>query len=409
VIAGDGCLMEGISHEAIDLAGHLEAVEADRAVGRQQISIDGATSLSTSMNQPMRFKAAGWDVQKVDGHDPEAVAAAIETARKSSKPSLIACRTTIGKGAPTMQGSHKTHGAPLGKEEIARAREALNWPYAPFTVPAGIKSAWEAVAERGLAARRQWQERHAAARNAAAFDRSLSGELPENVFRKLAAFRNKGRYIHYGIREHGMAAAMNGMALHGGVRPYGGTFMCFADYARPSMRLSALMGLPVQYVMTHDSIGLGEDGPTHQPVEHLAMLRATPNMLVFRPADAVETAEAWELSRRAMSPCLRPARKSRSPARQRSSCSTFTGSARLSFRCRAGRSSRRRIRATVTRCSAPPRALRLKPRPGWAGTAGSDRRAPSSAWTASVRPRRQRSSTSISASPPNGLPDWRSN
>ena len=351
VIAGDGCLQEGISHEAIDLAGHLKLKKLIVLWDDNEISIDGATSLSTSMNQPMRFKAAGWDVQKVDGHDPEAIARAIETARKSSRPSLIACRTKIGKGAPTMEGSHKTHGAPLGKEEIARAREALNWPHEPFTVPAGIKTAWESVAKRGLTARKQWQQRHAAARNAAAFDRTLSGELPESVFRKLAAFRKehqqkatkvatrqasqmalevingattltiggsadltgsnltqtsqtqsigprqfKGRYIHFGIREHAMAAAMNGLSLHGGFIPYGGTFLVFSDYARGGMRLSALMEQGVVYVLTHDSIGLGEDGPTHQPIEHLAMLRATPNMNVYRPADIIETAECWELA-----------------------------------------------------------------------------------------------------------------
>ena len=353
VIAGDGCLQEGISHEAIDLAGHLKLRKLIVLWDDNEISIDGATSLSTSMNQPARFKAAGWEVQAVDGHDPEAIAAAIEKARKSAKPSLIACRTIIGKGAPTLQGSHKTHGAPLGKEEIAKAREALNWAYEPFTVPAGIKTAWEAVATRGAIAREQWQRRHAAARNAASFDRALSGELPETVFRKLAAFRKehrqkatkvatrqasqmalevingattltiggsadltgsnltqtsrtgsirprqfKGRYLHYGIREHAMAAVMNGLSLHGGFIPYGGTFLVFSDYARGGMRLSALMGLGVVYVLTHDSIGLGEDGPTHQPVEHLAMLRATPNMNVYRPADIIETAECWELALR---------------------------------------------------------------------------------------------------------------
>ncbi len=353
VIAGDGCLQEGISHEAIDLAGHLKLKKLIVLWDNNEISIDGPTSLSTSMNQPMRFKAAGWDVQKVDGHDPDAIAAAIEKARKSSKPSLIACRTTIGKGAPTMQGSHKIHGAPLGPEEIARARTELNWPYEPFTVPAGIMAAWEAIAGRGRASRKQWQERHAAARNAAAFERTLSGDLPENVFDKLAAFRKehqqkatkvatrqasqmalevingataltiggsadltgsnltqtsqteaiapkrfKGRYVHYGIREHAMAAAMNGLSLHGGFIPYGGTFLVFSDYARGGMRLSALMEQGVVYVMTHDSIGLGEDGPTHQPVEHLAMLRATPNMNVYRPADIIETAECWELALR---------------------------------------------------------------------------------------------------------------
>ncbi|KGF69708.1 transketolase [Hoeflea sp. BAL378] len=353
VISGDGCLQEGISHEAIDLAGHLKLRKLIVLWDDNEISIDGATSLSTSMNQPMRFRAAGWDVQSVDGHDPEAIAAAIAKARKSTRPSLIACRTVIGKGAPTMQGSHKTHGAPLGKDEIARARTELDWPHEPFTIPAAIKSAWEAVAARGGAARVEWQERHAAARNAAAFDRMVAGEVPDTVFRKLAAFRKthreqatkvatrqasqmalevinaattltiggsadltgsnltqtsqtpsiapkrfKGRYVHYGIREHAMAAVMNGLSLHGGFIPYGGTFLVFSDYARGGMRLSALMEQGVVYVLTHDSIGLGEDGPTHQPVEHLAMLRATPNLNVYRPADIIETAECWELALR---------------------------------------------------------------------------------------------------------------
>ena len=353
VIAGDGCLQEGISHEAIDLAGHLKLRKLIVLWDDNEISIDGATSLSTSMNQPMRFKAAGWDVQSIDGHDPEAIATALDKARKSTRPSLIACRTIIGKGAPTMQGSHKTHGAPLGKDEIARARTELGWPYEPFVIPAAIKSAWEAVAARGGAARVEWQERHGVSRNGAAFDRALSGELPESVFRKLAAFRKehqekatkvatrqasqmalevinaattltiggsadltgsnltqtpqtgsiaqkrfKGRYVHYGIREHAMAAVMNGLSLHGGFIPYGGTFLVFSDYARGGIRLSALMGQGVIYVLTHDSIGLGEDGPTHQPVEHLAMLRATPNLNVYRPADIIETAECWELALR---------------------------------------------------------------------------------------------------------------
>ncbi|MBC7280630.1 transketolase [Hoeflea sp.] len=353
VMAGDGCLQEGISHEAIDLAGHLKLRKLIVLWDDNEISIDGATSLSTSMNQPMRFKAAGWDVQSIDGHDQDAIVAAIAKARNSSKPSLIACRTIIGKGAPTMQGSHKTHGAPLGKDEIARARIELAWPYEAFVIPAEIKSAWEAVAARGAAARAEWQERHAAARNGTAFDRTLSGELPDAVFRKLAAFRKehlekatkvatrqasqmalevineattltiggsadltgsnltqtsqtesiapkrfKGRYVHYGIREHAMAAVMNGLSLHGGFIPYGGTFLVFSDYARGGIRLSALMEQGVVYVLTHDSIGLGEDGPTHQPVEHLAMLRATPNLNVYRPADIIETAECWELALR---------------------------------------------------------------------------------------------------------------
>ncbi|WFP65843.1 transketolase [Mesorhizobium sp. WSM4904] len=351
VIAGDGCLQEGISHEAIDLAGHLKLSRLIVLWDDNAISIDGPTSLSTSMDQPARFKAAGWLVQSVDGHDMEAVAAAIETARQSDRPSLIACRTVIGKGAPNLGGSEKTHGAPLGDAEIAATRQNIGWAYAPFEVPDDILSAWREIAERGQAARRAWEQRLAASPRREAFERAIGGKLPDAVFEALGAFRKEhvekatkvatrkasemalaaingstdltvggsadlthsnltitkgmdrivpggyaGRYIHYGIREHGMAAAMNGIALHGGFVPYGGTFLCFADYARGAMRLSALMGQRVVYVMTHDSIGLGEDGPTHQPIEHLAMLRATPNLNVFRPADIVETAECWELA-----------------------------------------------------------------------------------------------------------------
>ena len=351
VIAGDGCLQEGISHEAIDLAGHLKLSRLIVLWDDNAISIDGPTSLSTSMDQPARFKAAGWLVQSVDGHDMEAVAAAIEAARRSDRPSLIACRTVIGKGAPNLGGSEKTHGAPLGDAEIAATRENIGWAYAPFEVPDDILSAWREIAERGQAARRAWERRLATSPRRADFERALSGKLPDEVFEALDAFRAEhvekatkvatrkasemalaaingateltvggsadlthsnltitkgmdrivpggyaGRYIHYGIREHGMAAAMNGIALHGGFVPYGGTFLCFADYARGAMRLSALMNQRVVYVMTHDSIGLGEDGPTHQPVEHLAMLRATPNLNVFRPADIIETAECWELA-----------------------------------------------------------------------------------------------------------------
>jgi transketolase len=351
VIAGDGCLQEGISHEAIDLAGHLKLSRLIVFWDDNAISIDGPTSLSTSMDQPARFKAAGWHVQSVDGHDTEAVAAAIEAAQQSDRPSLIACRTVIGKGAPNLGGSEKTHGAPLGDAEIAATRENIGWAYAPFEVPDDILFAWREIAERGQAARHAWEQRLAASPRRQAFESAVAGKLPEAVFEALGAFRKEhvekatkvatrkaselalgainaateltvggsadlthsnltitkgmdriapddyaGRYIHYGIREHGMAAAMNGIALHGGFVPYGGTFLCFADYARGAMRLSALMGQRVVYVMTHDSIGLGEDGPTHQPVEHLAMLRATPNLNVFRPADIIETAECWELA-----------------------------------------------------------------------------------------------------------------
>ncbi|RVB79041.1 MULTISPECIES: transketolase [unclassified Mesorhizobium] len=351
VIAGDGCLQEGISHEAIDLAGHLKLSRLIVFWDDNAISIDGPTSLSTSMDQPARFKAAGWHVQSVDGHDTEAVAAAIEAAQQSDRPSLIACRTVIGKGAPNLGGSEKTHGAPLGDAEIAATRENIDWAHAPFEVPDDILFTWREVAERGQAARHAWEQRLAASSRRQAFESAVAGNLPDAVFEALGAFRKEhlekatkvatrkasemalgainaatdltvggsadlthsnltitkgmdriapddyaGRYIHYGIREHGMAAAMNGIALHGGFVPYGGTFLCFADYARGAMRLSALMGQRVVYVMTHDSIGLGEDGPTHQPVEHLAMLRATPNLNVFRPADIIETAECWELA-----------------------------------------------------------------------------------------------------------------
>jgi transketolase len=353
VIAGDGCLQEGISHEAIDLAGHLKLSKLIVLWDDNRISIDGPTSLSTSMDQPARFAAAGWAVHSVDGHDPEAVTAALAAAWRSDRPTLIACRTVIGKGAPNLQGSEKTHGAPLGAAEIAAARETLAWPHAPFEVPDDVRSAWEAVATRGRAARRAWEARLAASPRRAEFEAAMAGDLPDAVFAALADFRRDhqakatavatrkaselalgainaatdltvggsadlthsnltvtkgmdrvtpgdyaGRYVHYGIREHAMAAAMNGIALHGGLVPYGGTFLCFADYARGAIRLSALMGQRVIYVLTHDSIGLGEDGPTHQPIEHLAMLRATPNLNVFRPADIIETAECWELALR---------------------------------------------------------------------------------------------------------------
>ena len=349
VIAGDGCLQEGISHEAIDLAGHLKLSRLIVLWDDNRISIDGPTSLSTSMDQKARFKAAGWAVQSVDGHDREAVAAAIAKAKLSKKPSLIACHTLIGKGAPNMQGSEKTHGAPLGAVEIAATRAHIGWNHEPFQIPQSVYESWSEVAKRGAKARQAWEARLASSSKRNRFEAMLAGDVGSAVRKKLSAFikehqaaatkvatrkasemalavineastltiggsadlthsnltvtkglesispgRFKGRYIHYGIREHGMAASMNGIALHGGFVPYGGTFLCFADYAKGAMRLSALMGQRVIYVMTHDSIGLGEDGPTHQPIEHLAMLRAMPNINVFRPADIVETAEAWQ-------------------------------------------------------------------------------------------------------------------
>ena len=350
VIAGDGCLMEGISHEAIDMAGHLRLGRLIVLWDDNRITIDGDTDLSTSTDQGARFAASGWHVQAVDGHDPEAIAAAITAARADARPSMIACRTVIGFGAPNKQGSHDVHGAPLGDAEVAAARAFLGWMHAPFEVPEAVYAAWAKVAARGSAAQAAWEKRLAASPERAAFEvaraldpaplapamaafkAQLLADRPKVATRKASEMalavvnaalpftvggsadltgsnltRSKGTksvtrddysgsYIHYGIREHGMAAAMNGIALHGLFKPYGGTFMAFADYCRPAIRLSALMGVPVTYVMTHDSIGLGEDGPTHQPVEHLASLRAIPNLNVVRPADAVETAEAWEMA-----------------------------------------------------------------------------------------------------------------
>jgi len=351
VIAGDGCLMEGISQEAISLAGHLRLNRLIVLFDDNGISIDGPTALSTSEDHIGRFKAVGWATQAVDGHDPEAVAAAIEAARKSDRPSLIACKTVIGRGAPKKQGTAATHGSPLGEEEIAGARAALGWSAAPFEIPAAVQAGWAATGERGKAEAAAWKKRLSTSPKSAEFEKALRAEIGEPVRNAILAHKEKlaadkpkwatrkssqmalevinpvlpeaiggsadltgsnntktathkpitaadysGRYIHYGIREHGMAAAMNGLALHGGIIPYGGTFLVFTDYCRPAIRLSALMGIRVVYVMTHDSIGLGEDGPTHQPVEHLAALRAIPNLLVFRPADAIETAECWELA-----------------------------------------------------------------------------------------------------------------
>jgi transketolase len=355
VIAGDGCLMEGLSHEAISLAGHLGLGKLIVLFDDNEISIDGATSLSCSDDQLARFKASGWLASRVDGHDPEAIAAAIERARNSDRPSLIACRTVIGFGAPNRQGTEKAHGAPLGTEEIARTRAALDWPHGPFEIPESVLGQWRGIGARGHAARRSWIERtrrlNVSPRSL--FHDALNRNLPCGYNRAIAQIRDRfaterpniasrqasqlvidaiaealpnffggsadlthsnltraktqqpvrpgqfeGSYIHYGVREHAMAAAMNGIALHGGFIPYGGTFLTFADYSRPAIRLAALMGIRVIHVMTHDSIGLGEDGPTHQPVEHLASLRAIPNLLVFRPADAVETAEAWDCALR---------------------------------------------------------------------------------------------------------------
>ncbi len=354
VVASDGCLMEGIGHEAASLAGHLRLARLIVLFDDNGISIDGETSLAVSDDTLARFRAYGWAAERVFGHDRDAVAAAIERARHSDRPSLIACRTVIGFGAPGKQGRAQAHGAPLGADEVAAARQALGWPHPPFVVPDAVLAAWRRCAGRGKAARAAWQarldgldratrgefERRLAggevearagramagqiarllAAPAAVATRKASGmalealseALPEMVggSADLTASNNTrtqamgdiapgdygGSYVRWGVREHAMAAAMSGMALHGGLLPYGGTFLAFSDYARPAIRLAALMGLRVVYVMTHDSIGLGEDGPTHQPVEHLASLRAIPNLRVFRPADAVETAECWALA-----------------------------------------------------------------------------------------------------------------
>jgi transketolase len=351
VIAGDGCLMEGISHEAISFAGHLRLSKLIVLFDDNHISIDGPTSLAVSDDQQARFRASGWATEAVDGHDPQAIAAALGRAQRADRPTMIACRTVIGYGAPKKAGTAATHGAPLGADEVAGAREKLGWPHAPFVVPDRILAAWREIGRRGTPAYQGWSKRHDGHADRLEFDRRVKGDLPAGFAGameslKTAAAREApklatrqcsqkvldtlapvmpelvggsadltgsnntkakdmapitaenfgGRYIYYGVREHGMAAAMNGLALHGGIVPFGGTFLVFTDYCRPSIRLSALMGQRVVYVMTHDSIGLGEDGPTHQPVEHLASLRAMPNLLVMRPADMVETAECWAIA-----------------------------------------------------------------------------------------------------------------
>ena len=354
VLASDGDLMEGISQEAIALAGHLKLNKLVVLFDDNGISIDGPLSLSDSVDQVKRFEAAGWAATRVDGHDPEAIAKAIAAAQASARPSLIACRTTIGFGAPSKAGTEKSHGSPLGADEIKGARERLGWPEPAFVIPADVLALWRNAGKAGKAAHQGWNDRFAAIPSArrAEFERRLRGELPTEQLaaavraakEKLAATPKEtatraasetaletltvavpemiggsadltgsnntrpkgmavlsaadysGRFIHYGVREHGMASAMNGMSLHGGIIPYSGTFLVFSDYCRPAIRLAALAGLRVIHVMTHDSIGLGEDGPTHQPVEHLAALRAIPNLFVFRPCDTVETVECWQLA-----------------------------------------------------------------------------------------------------------------
>jgi transketolase len=354
VLASDGDLMEGISQEAIALAGHLKLSKLVVLFDDNGISIDGKISLSDSVDQVKRFEAAGWRAERIDGHDPEAIAAALERAQTADRPTMIACKTQIGFGSPNRANSEKAHGSPLGAEEIANTRKALNWDAAPFEIPADVLNVWRAAGQRSQGAHADWTKRTDALAPAtrAEFVRRMNGELPKQALadavktlketlaatpkdiatrsssefaleglvpavpemiggsadltgsnntrtksmKAINAADFSGRFIHYGIREHGMAAAMNGMVLHGGIIPYSGTFLVFSDYCRPSIRLAALMGERVIHVMTHDSIGLGEDGPTHQPVEHLAALRAIPNVLVFRPADAVETVECWQLA-----------------------------------------------------------------------------------------------------------------
>ncbi|MEM5519376.1 transketolase [Sulfitobacter sp. AS59] len=352
VIAGDGCLMEGVSQEAIALAGRHKLSKLVVMWDNNNITIDGPVTLSDTVDQVARFKAAGWHVVEIDGHNPDQIDAALTEARNSDLPSMIACKTHIALGHAA-QDTSKGHGALTDADQMAAAKAAYGWTTGPFEVPADVKSAWEAIGSRGADTRKEWEERFDAMSRTKReeFNRALAGDAPKKLSATVKAFKKQisetapklatrassektlevlnplysetvggsadltgsnntktadlgvfdidnrgGRYVYWGIREHGMASAMNGMALHGGMRPYGGTFMCFTDYARPAMRLAALMQVPTVFVMTHDSIGLGEDGPTHQPVEHLAISRATPNTYVFRPADTIETAEAWEIA-----------------------------------------------------------------------------------------------------------------
>jgi transketolase len=353
VLASDGDLMEGLSQEAIALAGHLKLNKLVVLFDDNGISIDGPLSLADSVDQVKRFEATGWNATRIDGHDPAAIAAAIEKAKASDKPTMIACKTTIGYGAPTKAGKASSHGSPLGADEIKGAREKLGWSEPAFQIPAEVLTQWRAAGQRSKAAHKDWDKRLAAlpADKRAEFERRMRGNLPGTLNAAVRAVKESlakepkeiatrtasefaleslipavpemvggsadltgsnntrtksmkamsagdfsGRFIHYGVREHGMAAAMNGMALHRGIIPYSGTFLVFSDYCRPSIRLAALMGERVIHIMTHDSIGLGEDGPTHQPVEHLAALRAIPRVNVFRPCDAVETVECWQLA-----------------------------------------------------------------------------------------------------------------
>ncbi|MGO7539813.1 transketolase [Rhizobium ruizarguesonis] len=352
VFLGDGCLMEGISHEAISLAGHLKLGKLIAFWDDNSISIDGATSLAESDDHPARFRAANWHVQQIDGHDTDAIRAAIIEAQKvTDRPSMIACKTIIGFGFPTRAGTQKAHSDAPGEDEIAGARKILGWTSPPFEIPEALLNDWRKIGAKGGPARMAWAVRIQTAspdkRND--FERRMNGELPSGWRAAIAAAKQElsgsekdlatrqasgivlnhlfdaipellggsadltpsnntkaknqveikpgeygGSYLHYGVREHGMAATMNGLALHGGLIPYGGTFLTFSDYCRPAIRLAAIMEVRSIFVMTHDSIGLGEDGPTHQPIEHLSALRAIPRLAVYRPGDPIETAECWE-------------------------------------------------------------------------------------------------------------------
>jgi transketolase len=375
VLAGDGDLMEGVSQEAIAIAGHLKLAKLIVLYDDNGISIDGKTSIADSVDQPARFRSAGWRTESVDGRDPVAILSALRAAKQADQPTLIACKTIIGFGAPTRAGTAKAHGEALGAAEVAGARKALDWPYEPFVVPDEILAAWRAVGARGRGEREKWERAVAALApdKRAEFERRIRGDLPQDLDATIDAYKKElaaaapeiatrkageaalkkiapilaelvtgsadltgsnntkveatreitptdmsGRYVHWGVREHGMAAACNGLALHGGFIPSGATFLVFSDYARPSLRLAALMGARVVHVFTHDSIGHGEDGPTHQPVEHLAALRAIPNLLLFRPADSIETVECWQAAlKRSRSPSILALTRQNLPAVRR--------------------------------------------------------------------------------------------
>ncbi|UVO53143.1 transketolase [Sphingomonas sp. SUN039] len=393
VVAGDGCLMEGINHEAVGLAGHLGLGRLNVLWDDNRITIDGAVSLSSSEDIPARYRASGWHVVACDGHDTADIARALDEAIADPRPSLVACRTIIGKGAPNKQGTSATHGAALGAAEVAAARETLGWTAEPFVVPQPILDAWRATGQRGATARADWQARLGGSSQGTELDRRMAGDrtsqdwlkpyldsliaTPQKVATRkaselaLGAINNSipetiggsadltgsnntktsatkpltkddysGRYIYYGIREFGMAAAMNGMALHGGVIPYGGTFLVFSDYCRNAIRMSALQRTRAIYVMTHDSIGLGEDGPTHQPVEHIMSLRLIPNLDVYRPCDTIETAECWALAlEKADGPALLALSRQNLPQLRTDISENW--SARGAYRLRAANAARR--------------------------------------------------------------------